>query len=139
MMFDHARLVMVVSAAVVIAAGNALINPNRPPWSGDALREGEIRLADVAAAKGTILWLDARSLVDYNQAHMPGALALNEDNWENLLPEVLEAWQPKQWIIVYCSSQKCQASQGVANRLREEVGIRDVYVLKGGWEAWQSR
>ncbi|MBC2603040.1 rhodanese-like domain-containing protein [Puniceicoccus vermicola] len=32
----------------------------------------------------------------------------------------------------------CQASHGVAKRLSGEAGFEEVYVLKGGWEAWQA-
>jgi rhodanese-related sulfurtransferase len=133
------RFVIILSVAALIGAGNILLNSNRPPWAADALLEGEIELADVPVARPAVLWLDARSQEDYAKGHIPEALLLNEDDWDHLLPEVLSAWRPGQWIVVYCSSQKCQASQGVAKRLRSEVGMRDVHVLKGGWETWQAR
>jgi len=41
-------------------------------------------------------------------------------------------------VMVYCNSRKCHASEEVAHRLREEVGLRPVYVLRGGWEAWKG-
>ena len=41
-------------------------------------------------------------------------------------------------IVVYCSSKKCHSSEEVARRLREEVGLKTVYVLRGGWEAWKG-
>jgi len=42
-------------------------------------------------------------------------------------------------VVVYCSSLSCQASQEVAEKLREEVGLQSVFVLQGGWEAWRQQ
>lgn len=130
------RLGTVLIVAMALAVGNALVNPNRPAWSADALRPGEIYLGDVSW--GTVLWLDARTRGEYVRGHIPNALLLNEDSWDDLLSEVLNVWEPGQRIVVYCGSQACQASHGVAERLRVEVGINEVYVLKGGWEIWQA-
>lgn len=132
------RLTVVLSLAALIGAGNAALNPNRPSWAEDVLQEGEIRLATVLNNRGAVLWLDARSGADFAAAHISNALSLNEDDWNELLPEVLNAWSPGQMVVVYCSSQKCHASHGVAERLRREAGVGNVFVLKGGWEAWQA-
>jgi rhodanese-related sulfurtransferase len=86
-----------------------------------------------------VLWIDARSEADYGRGHIPGAVLLNEDSWEKLLPAVLSAWQPDDLVIVYCDSGRCDASHKVAQRLTREAGIDGVKVLKGGWQAWSGR
>ena len=84
------------------------------------------------------MWLDARPGGEFAAGHIPGAKLLNAEGWDSLLPEVLNAWTPGQNVIVYCSKQSCDASHEVARRLREEANLKNVFVLEGGWEAWQE-
>ena len=37
-------------------------------------------------------------------------------------------------FVVYCGSEACAASRKVADRLRDSVGIAEVYILSGGDE-----
>lgn len=124
-------------AALAMGVANALFNPNTPAWSETELAEGEIRLAD-ALLVDEVLWIDARSKSEYLEGSIPNAVLLNEDQWGNLLPEFLSVWQPEHAVVVYCSSQTCQASHSLADRLKGELGLEEVFVLKGGWEAWQA-
>ena len=119
-----------------IAGVNFALNPHVAPWSDDVLGDNVVSAAELSQALDEWLMLDARSEGDFIQDHIPGALLLNEDDWEALLPEVFDAWAPGQRVVVYCGSEACQASEQVAVRLREEVGFDDVMVLKGGWDAW---
>ena len=132
------RLFAIMLASLLLAAANAWLNPSRPAWSQATLREGELWLADALSDAPPVLWVDARSAEEYAQAHIPGAVLLNEDAWDALLPEFLAAWAPDRRTVVYCGSEQCQASASVAERLRGEVGLDEVYVLKEGWEAWQT-
>ena len=120
--------------ALIPAAGSALFHPKRPSWDPNALREGEVYLAKVQAWQG-VLWLDARTHAEFDKDHVPGALLLNEDAWEELFYSVLQVWQPGQPVVVYCDERRCRSSHEVAQRLKES-GMEQVYVLKGGWETW---
>lgn len=92
---------------------------------------------DQARAFGdTAIWIDARPGTEFEQEHVPGAISLNEDRWNELLPQFLPHWSPEKKIVVYCSSQSCNASREVAHRLRKEAQLPNVFVLEGGWEAW---
>ena len=122
-------------AACVPALPAALIT--WPQWHEGATSEGEISIAG-ALEQQTPLWIDARSASDYALNHVPSAVLLNEDQWQTLLPTVLEKWEPGQVAIVYCSSRSCKASRDVAERLRQ-YNLGRVYVLKGGWETWKGR
>ena len=42
-------------------------------------------------------------------------------------------------FIVYCSSESCLASRKVAEKLRESVGVSEVYILKGGEKSLTER
>jgi rhodanese-related sulfurtransferase len=86
-----------------------------------------------------VLWLDARADEQFAADHVPGALQLNEDHWDDSLHQVLGVWSPEKKVVVYCSRLTCHASHEVAERLRKEAGLTNVYVLDGGWEEWQKR
>ena len=85
------------------------------------------------------IWVDARPDEEFARDHVPGALPLNEDRWNALLPQFLSVWSAEKKIVVYCSSQGCNASRDVARRLREEAQLKNVFVLEGGWEAWLKK
>jgi rhodanese-related sulfurtransferase len=80
-------------------------------------------------------WIDARSEEEYARDHIPGALCLNEQNWEEVLPQLFETWQPPTQIVVYCDAG-CPASAKIAGKL-EELGIEPVKIMEGGFEAWK--
>ncbi len=85
------------------------------------------------------IWVDARSDEEFAHGHVPGAILLNEDHWNELLPQFLQKWSPEKKVVVYCSSQSCNASREVARRLRVEAQLKNVFVLEGGWEEWLKK
>ncbi len=128
---------MLLLAALIPALIAAAIHPNRPAWNEDELREGHIRLSDALNWGDQALWLDARSTEAYEQDHIPGAMPLNEDDWDRLFFEVMAVWRPGLKMVVYCDSKVCQASENVAERLQAESGRNiEVYILHNGWESW---
>lgn len=106
-------------------------------WTAnDSLDDGEIRAATVRAWGPKVQWVDARPRVRYEAGHIQGAILLNEDEWKSLVPAFLDAWDPDRPVVVYCDGGTCEASRHIAQRLREELNIGDVHVLKGGLSAW---
>jgi rhodanese-related sulfurtransferase len=81
------------------------------------------------------VWIDARSESQYATQHLEGAILLNEDNWDAGLDELLQIWIPGQPVVVYCDGGGCAASRHVAERLREEFGMEQVFWLIDGWDA----
>ena len=99
-------------------------------------------MVTVEQARGlgdTVIWVDARPDEEFASDHVPGAILLNEDRWNELLPQFLAVWSPSKKVVVYCSSLSCNASRDVAQRLRKEAQLSDVFVLEGGWEAWLKK
>ncbi len=131
------QVLLLCLLALIPAVATGLFHPKRPSWQADALKPGEVLLSIVMGWKEKVLWVDARSQKAYDQEHIPGAVLLNEDAWDDLLGGVLQRWVPGQTVIVYCDDRQCRSSHGVARRLRE-AGVEPVYVLKGGWSTWQS-
>jgi len=122
--------------ALLPAAGEAIYFRDKISWRSP-IPPSELVNADQARAWGqNAIWVDARPDEEFVHDHVPGALSLNEDRWNELLPEFLATWSPGKKVIVYCSSLSCNASREVARRLRKEAQLPDVFVLEGGWEAW---
>jgi rhodanese-related sulfurtransferase len=132
----HASVILF--AALIPAVLTAAFHPRRPALSEEAVLPGEERLETVLGWGKTVLWVDARSPREYDADHVPGAILLNLEDWDTLFPSFLEHWQPDEKVVVYCSSTACQLSHEVAQRLKQ-TGIPQVFVLKGGWDAWNSR
>jgi rhodanese-related sulfurtransferase len=98
----------------------------------------QLDAAAVRAWGDRVLWVDARPRREYDAGHLDGAVLLNEDEWNALIPEFLNAWDPDIPIVVYCGGGGCQASKAVAARLRTELQMENVHVLKGGLKAWRA-
>ncbi|MBV8640832.1 MAG: rhodanese-like domain-containing protein [Verrucomicrobia bacterium] len=132
------QALLILLAALVPAGLTAAFHPRRAAWTQDKLLPGEVELQTVLAWGSDVLWVDARSLKDYEAEHVPGAILLNLEDWEQLFPRFVDQWRPEQKVVVYCSSTSCELSHEVAERLKAN-GIAPVFVLKGGWEAWKNR
>ena len=105
----------------------------------EPLAPGEVRLATARMWGDQVQWVDARSRAKYERTHIPGALLLNEDEWDKLVGPFLDAWDADKTLIVYCDGGSCEASQAVAERIRTELKIGGVFVLKGGRAAWEGK
>lgn len=127
---------MLLGLAFLPGIGQAVYYGERVSWKAPALGKDDVKLEDARAWGDSVLWVDARADEQFNQDHIPGAILLNEDRWDELLPLMLAAWSPDKRVVVYCSSRSCAASHELAHRLREEAQLKDVFVLYGGWEAW---
>lgn len=120
--------------------GSYALHPGVPPLylADEPLEEGEVTLEMVKDQWGIdgVVWIDARIRKKFDEGHLEGAVLLNEQEWEDLLysgtAEVIFESAEKP-MVVYCGSQACKASKIVATRMREEMGVPEVYILRGGW------
>jgi rhodanese-related sulfurtransferase len=122
--------------ALAPGLGQAVYFRDRVSWRSPIPASEMITVTQARAWGGNAIWVDARPDEEFARDHVPGALSLNEDRWNELLPQFLAAWSPEKKIVIYCSSQSCNASREVAHRLRNEAQLPNVFVLKGGWEEW---
>ncbi len=127
---------LLLSLAFLPAVGQAIYSRDAVSWTAPVAPKETLSVDQARALGDRATWIDARPEEEFNQRHVPGALLLNEDRWNELLPAVLEKWSPQKPMIVYCSSNGCGASREVARRLRTEAQLKNVFVLEGGWEAW---
>ena len=131
------RQVLVVAAlALVPGLGQAIYFRDKISWQSSVPASEMVTVAQARAWGETAIWVDARPDDEFARDHVPGARSLNEDRWNELLPQVLAAWSQEKKVVVYCSSQSCNASREVARRLRNEAQLKNVFMLEGGWEEW---
>jgi rhodanese-related sulfurtransferase len=127
---------LLLGLALLPCIGQALYYRDKVSWQTPVAASDLVTVAHARAWGGTAIWVDARPQEEFEREHLPNAVLLNEDRWNELLPQMLATWSPDKRVVVYCSSQSCGASREVARRLREEAGLKNVFVLGGGWEAW---
>ena len=133
------QIILLAAAALVPALGEAIYFRDRVSWKS-AIPASELVTVGQARAWGdAAMWVDARPDEDFARDHVPGAILLNEDRWNELLPQFLTAWSPEKKVVVYCSAQSCNAAREVAKRLRDEAQLKTVFVLEGGWEEWRKK
>lgn len=124
----------ILAMSALLALGSFAWRPDALPWD---VGEIEIELSSAVDLEEA-LWVDARVDEDFEAGHLPGAVLLNEENWEMGFVELLEVWTPERPIVVYCSTLSCLRSHYAAKRLRDELGSDAVFSLKGGWEAMRA-
>lgn len=132
------QAVLLLGLALLPAIGQALYFRGDPAWRQRPHDSAEVTLGQANAWGAAVLWIDARPGEEFEKGHVPGAFSLNEDDWDGLLRPLLAAWSPERKLVVYCSRESCNASHGVAERLRKEAKLENVYVLPGGWEEWEE-
>ena len=87
----------------------------------------------------TALVLDARPEIFHQFGHVPGAISLSREDFEQNYAKqrlVLES-RRDQSIAVYCSGEGCVDSQMVGEAL-VKLGYHHVAVFKGGWDEWKQ-
>ena len=133
------QTLILVALASLPGIGQALYFRDNVSWQSPVPASEMVTVAQARAWGGNAIWVDARPDVEFEREHIPGAVLLNEDRWNELLPRFLATWSPEKRVVVYCSSQSCNASREVARRLRDEAQLKNVFVLQGGWEEWLKK
>jgi rhodanese-related sulfurtransferase len=96
-----------------------------------------LRRADVETLwhQPSTLFLDVRSLTDYEFGHIQGAVSLPEEEFEERLPALRPRLEQAKTLIVYCKSVDCGKSLWTAMRLRQ-AGLRHAMIYPAGWNEW---
>jgi rhodanese-related sulfurtransferase len=130
--------VLLFGLAFLPAAVQGLYFRDRVLWQA-RVAESDMVSVELARSWGAdAIWIDARPEADFEREHVPDAILLNEDRWNELLaPFLQQRWSPEKKLVVYCSAESCNLAGDVARRLREEAKLpNQIRVLKGGWEEW---
>jgi rhodanese-related sulfurtransferase len=92
--------------------------------------------ATIAAADslGAIV-IDARLPDDYEAGHIPGALNLPADTFDEAYPALADTLKSARQIIVYCDGGDCELSHNLANLLKEH-GHEGIRLFAAGLDGW---
>jgi rhodanese-related sulfurtransferase len=140
--FSLARQALILGAfSLLPGVGQAIYFRDKISWQSP-IPPSEMVSVDRAREWGdSVIWIDARPDDEFARDHVPGAISLNEDRWNELFPQFSATWSPEKKVIVYCSAQSCDLAREVAERLRKttQPPMENVFVLEGGWEAWVKK
>jgi rhodanese-related sulfurtransferase len=130
------QALLLLTLAFLPAIGEGIHFRDKVSWQSPVRASDSVTVKQAQIWGNSAIWVDARPDEDFARSHVPGAISLNEDGWNELLPQFLARWSPDKKVVVYCSSLSCNAALEVAKRLRDEAELKNVYVLAGGWEEW---
>lgn len=129
-----------LALALLPGIGQAVYFRDKVSWQTSVPPSESVTVAQARSWGDGAIWIDARPDDEFSREHVPGAIQLNEDRWNELIPQFLSAWTqaPGKKVIVYCSSHSCNLARDVAVRLRKQTDppMQNIFVLKGGWEEW---
>ena len=114
--------------------------PQPEPDPEPASPSYEIDLAQAKAHYDNFdLFLDARTIYEYENGHIPGALWMPSsrvDENGGLIFEIeAEAGGFDQPVVIYCGGGDCDASHNLAIRL-QQAGFTDFKIFLEGYPAW---
>lgn len=127
----------VTGAAVLTLAAAAVSAQSRPaPPKEDFSHVPRLGLAEFKPlhAKNAVLTIDVRDPHGFDAGHIPGALNVSVVDIEIMANKVLRDKRP---VVAYCACPDEHSSLVVASRLMK-VGVKDIKVLVGGWDAWKK-
>ncbi|MFB3879656.1 MAG: rhodanese-like domain-containing protein [Armatimonadota bacterium] len=96
-----------------------------------------ITIAEARAAydKHLALFLDARSADLYAEAHIPDAVSLPADAFDDRFPDAADKIEANPFIIIYCEGGDCSDAIHVGERLLE-YGFLGIRIMVDGFEPW---
>jgi thiosulfate sulfurtransferase len=98
----------------------------------DAIPEIDVGLAAARVGDGRTVFMDVRDPGSYLAAHVPGARRVDDSS----IGEFLRTTDRGRPVIIYCYHG--HSSLGGAAFLLEQ-GFREVFSLRGGFEAWRGQ
>jgi rhodanese-related sulfurtransferase len=86
--------------------------------------------------KGTVL-ADGRSMLEWEQSHLPGAVPLPLGDFDKNYGANEEKLKKAKIIIAYCHGEGCHLSDALCQNLVNK-GFSNVAVFWGGYPAWST-
>ncbi len=103
----------------------------------------DLEINDVSLAKklygsNKFKFVDARSLDDYEEGHIKGAVSLPVGEFDEKIEVFLEQYSPEEAIVTYCSGRTCEDSHRLAQLLLE-FGYTEINVFIDGYPGWVTQ
>jgi len=103
----------------------------------DDIEIGTVGLARKLYDIGGYIFVDARSVEDYEEGHIKGAVSLPVGQFEDKLSAFIERYPPETSIVTYCSGRTCSDSHHLAEFLME-MGYEKINVFIDGFPGWEA-
>ena len=137
------EIAVLLGLSCAAATATKLFHAHAPAFFKQAtlLAADEVTMEMIAQRwNNKILWVDARPRDQFEKAHVPGALLINEQERDALLADAILTLQDnKKPVVVYCDSSECQASRKIRDYLADNFPTIEFYVLRDGWSAWNAK
>ena len=133
---------ILLALTLVAAAGTHFFHPRAPAWHEveEPLRDDEVTLEKLSRVwKNDVLWIDARPHPQFEKAHVPGAININEQELEaQMIDHIAVLQDNRKPVVIYCDSGACHASRKIRDYLAPRFPAMEFFVLRGGWQAWEK-
>ena len=98
-----------------------------------------ITIAEARAAydKHLALFIDARSADQYAAAHIPGAVSLPADAFDDHFPDAADKIEASPFLVIYCEGGDCSYAIHVGERLFE-YGFLGIRIMVDGFDPWAT-
>ena len=120
----------VVTAAVVVAAIALVVLASCGSTPGEMIEPDE---AFALLERGEAIMVDVRDILNYEEAHIAGAIAVPYHDLDSEEVERLKGFD--RTVITYCACPAEETSSAAAEVMIRN-GLEDVLVLKGGIQEW---
>ncbi len=102
----------------------------------------ELQIDDITHAKalydsGKVLFVDARSMEDFTDGHIKGAVSLPVGQYDEHIDAFLERYDLDYPMVLYCSGRTCEDSHHLAQLLMER-GYMNLSVMIDGLPGWRA-
>lgn len=91
--------------------------------------------------QGDVLWIDARGRKPGKEL-VDGALEISETHLTEDLGKtaqlIFKANNESQKVVIFCETDACGSSKYVRGKILENMLHQEVYILHGGWKAYQA-
>jgi rhodanese-related sulfurtransferase len=137
-------LVTLLTASLLSAWVMGGFSPERtlPPSLATTAAEMGIQLVStpemrVIVDSGSHLILDARSQSEYDEGHIPTAMSVSIQNFEESFPMIAPMLYPDTPLVVYCNGPTCDDALRLIERMRE-IGFEGALLYLDGMEGWNE-
>ncbi len=103
----------------------------------DDLEIDDVKIAKQIYDSGEAVFVDARSLEDYEEGHIKGAVSLSVGQFNVVIDTFKTQYSTASTIVTYCSGRTCDDSHKLAQLLFEQ-GYTKVGVFIDGYPGWEA-
>src|SRR5438270_13411348 len=99
------QALLLLALAFVPDIVEAIYFRNRVSWQSPIPASELVTVEQARSWGDNAIWVDARPDNEFERDHIPGAFSLNEDRWNDVLPQFLGQWTEERKVIVYGNAQ----------------------------------